>query len=294
MKIVAGIDPNHSSEALTNLVRRMAFPGLEVTFASLIPYPIIPPAGLNFTPDEMMVKLLDEQREMANAALATAEAAVGASALKTDKLYQIGEASSSLEEVAAQRDGELIAIGSRQHSGLEAALMGSVGRGLTLHSTRSILIVKGAVCHDGPVRAVFAYDASDSCEKSIDLLVKWRPAGISHIDLVIADTPDPHHSPVIDLRGEGAWSQDPEHHRALLLEYAVPAGERLCAAGYEVRVLCVCGPVALVIRGAVVELHADLVILGAQGHGWLERVLFGSTALEQAVTEPHSVLILRP
>ena len=79
-----------------------------------------------------------------------------------------------------------------------------------------------------------------------------------------------------------------------MLSYAQAAAARLAAAGYETRALCAEGLSARAIRGAVIDLDADLVILGARGHRWLERVLLGSFALEQTVDEPHSVLILRP
>jgi len=41
------------------------------------------------------------------------------------------------------------------------------------------------------------------------------------------------------------------------------------------------------------EEGAELMILGAQGHGFLERFVMGSVSLEQAVKRPYSVLVLK-
>jgi nucleotide-binding universal stress UspA family protein len=44
---------------------------------------------------------------------------------------------------------------------------------------------------------------------------------------------------------------------------------------------------------AMKETGAELLILGAQGHGFLERLTLGSTSFHQVMAEPYSVLVLR-
>ena len=39
--------------------------------------------------------------------------------------------------------------------------------------------------------------------------------------------------------------------------------------------------------------NADLLVLGAQGHGFLERLTTGSVSLDQAVARPYSVIVMR-
>jgi nucleotide-binding universal stress UspA family protein len=41
------------------------------------------------------------------------------------------------------------------------------------------------------------------------------------------------------------------------------------------------------------ETKADLLIMGAQGHGFLERIAVGSVSLQQVVAEDYPVLIIR-
>jgi hypothetical protein len=40
-------------------------------------------------------------------------------------------------------------------------------------------------------------------------------------------------------------------------------------------------------------MSADLLILGAKGHGFLERITMGSVSLRQAIAGMYSTLILR-
>jgi len=47
------------------------------------------------------------------------------------------------------------------------------------------------------------------------------------------------------------------------------------------------------IQNAMKETEADLLILGAQGHGFWDRLAIGSISFHQAIAEPHSVLLLR-
>ncbi len=294
MRVVIGIDPSHDSTSTTNLVHRLAFHEAEATYASFATFPAVPAPGFAITADELIEQLIDERRGAAKAAMCSAADSLRGRVVGEEMVFEFGEPASELASLAEDMGADLIAIGSRGESPLKAAMHGSVGRGLVLHSKRSILIAKGEVSVKGPIKAVFAYDASDCCERSIDQLIEMRPLGISHIDLVIADTPDPSSSPITALLGEDAWHAEPEKRADILWTYACSAAERLTRAGYVTRPICASGAIPVVIEGAYVDLHADLVIMGAKGHGFVHRVLFGSNALEQAVAENHSVLILHP
>lgn len=294
MKIVVGIDPSHSAENVVHLLRRLRFPDSEAIYASYAPYPVVPPPGLSSAPDELIQRILDEQRQAANTAMKEAMAGLEDAVPGDEIVFDIGDAANRLDELAEDRHADLVAIGSRLHSPIEAAILGSVGRGLTLNSKHSILVAKGAVAKEGALKAVFAYDGSPCCNGSLETFLRMRPTGIAHIDLVVANPADPGDSPVVSLFGEGAYYLGSEHRHDVMIGLARDAAVRLTKLGYEVRALCNHGTVADVIRGAAVDLDADLIIMGAQGHGWLERVLLGSHALQQVVDESRSVLLLRP
>jgi nucleotide-binding universal stress UspA family protein len=294
LKIVCGIDPHQSSENLVHLLGRLRLPQAEVVCASIAPLPISSSPGLTQWPDELLPQVLDAERATADLALERTKTAFARYPVQCEEVFEMGDPSHHLVALAESRGADLIAIGSREVGPGLAFLLGSVGRALAIDAKCSLLIAKGPVEAAGPLRALFAYDASDFCERSVDELARIRPHGLAHVDLLIVDTPEAATSPVTRLRGDGAFELGEEHRHDLLLEYAEAAVARLRAAGLHATAHCLPGEIEPVIREAVVDLHSDLVILGAQGHGWLERTLYGSVVLAQAVSEPHSVWVLRP
>jgi hypothetical protein len=44
----------------------------------------------------------------------------------------------------------------------------------------------------------------------------------------------------------------------------------------------------------MLDTKSDLLVLGAQGHGFLARLRMGSKSFHQVVSERYSVLVLRP
>ena len=78
--------------------------------------------------------------------------------------------------------------------------------------------------------------------------------------------------------------------RALVEKYA----QQLRAAGYRVESAVETGDVRETILDAAANWHADLILLGSQGHKGMERLLLGSVA-ESVVRHAHcSVLVVRP
>ena len=54
------------------------------------------------------------------------------------------------------------------------------------------------------------------------------------------------------------------------------------------------GPVETAIETVMREEKADLLIVGAQGHGFLHRITAGSISFHFALRSPFHTLILRP
>jgi nucleotide-binding universal stress UspA family protein len=79
-----------------------------------------------------------------------------------------------------------------------------------------------------------------------------------------------------------------------LLKRNQTVADRLGAVGIEASPMVIDGHPNAAIHQAMGETEADLLILGAQGHGFIERLAMGSVSFYQAVSERHSVLILRP
>ena len=69
--------------------------------------------------------------------------------------------------------------------------------------------------------------------------------------------------------------------------------QRLREFGYDADGKVVHGRTNDMLREAMQDTEADLVIVGAQGHGFIERLFIGSVSLHQVVSEPYPVLVLR-
>lgn len=293
MKAVVGVDPFNNVESLYNLLGRLRIPNLKACCASYAPLPYAP-SGLDPNAYALQQRILNEQRELANRALDWSARQLERFGISSESTFDSGSPATRLALAADESKADLLAIASGHEGALRCFLLGSVGRSLTLSCPCSLLIAKGVVEPDGPLKALFAYDGSPYCDSCVEELIRVGPKGIGHIDVLIVDTPNPNRSPVTDLRGEGAYNMGAERRCSLLLEYAGKAANRLRSAGFDADPLCLSGHVNDVIRGVVVDHRIDLTIVGSKGHGWLERTLFGSVALAQAVSEPHSLLILHP
>ena len=191
-------------------------------------------------------------------------------------------------------DADLIAVGSAKRDRVSAALFGSVGRGLAVSAKQSILVAKtNGAAKEGPFTAVFATDHSEYANKCLEKLLSWAPKGLKRVhvvhayetsdkDLAILET----HLPKGYISAEDWVAKETEAKTKAV-------AQRIEDAGTPTQVLVARGHANDVIRTAMHAAKADLLIVGAQGHGFLERLLIGSVSLHQVVVEPYSVLVVR-
>jgi len=205
-----------------------------------------------------------------------------------------GGVAASIVDLAEKTHCDVVSIGSNQHGPVASVLLGSVGRALAIGSHQSVLIGRGHVAEDGPVSAIFATDHSYYAMKALDRLIAMQPTGLKSVTVVTAYDPkelkDTSYFAELEreAKEEGRSVLQKLH---LLSESAV---RMLRAAGYAADYDLKPGKVSDVLAHAMKEHKADLMILGAQGHGFFDRVLMGSVALQQVVSEPYSLLVIRP
>jgi nucleotide-binding universal stress UspA family protein len=164
---------------------------------------------------------------------------------------------------------------------------------MAIGSKHSLLIGRGEVKPSGPVSAVFATDHSYYALRALDHLIAMKPTGLKTITLVTAYDPKELEGPYFVELAKEAKAEHKTLHQKLtaLSELAV---SRLRQAGYVAHYEMKPGNVHDAINRAMVEVAPDLLILGAQGHGFLDRLFVGSVALHHVVAEPHSLMIIRP
>ena len=205
-----------------------------------------------------------------------------------------GPVAASVLQLADSVHSNLVAVGSRNNGPLASVLLGSVGRALAIGARQSLLIGRGVVAPNGTVSAIFATDHSYYAIRALDHLIAMKPKGLRSVKLLTAYD----ESELTETAYFAELTKEAKHEGLCLKEkiklMSEAAARKLRAAGYVADYDLKPGKVRDVIHHAMNEHKADLLILGAQGHGFFDRVKMGSVALQQVVSEPHSLLVVRP
>jgi len=135
---------------------------------------------------------------------------------------------------------------------------------------------------------VFATDYSEYSKEALYQFARIHPAGVTRLILVSA---------VRDVADEPTVMQTVESEslesRFFKQEAATAVAHR-AEKGITAEVHIAEGEVHGVIEAAMRDFSADLLIMGAHGHGFFERLFLGSVSLQQTLATHHPVLILRP
>lgn len=293
MKVIFGIDDRGAYKPALQLFARLRFPAPNALLAHFIK-----PAPAYTAFDMLGVAGL-------NSAFATAGENVGRDQLLFAKdeackrdisskmVLRTGSPTDGLIRLAEETRADIVAVRAETGSLWSPSFLGSISRGLAIGSQSSLLIAKEMGREGAPLKVVLATDHSPKSNQWIEKFLQWRPQGISEIHVVTAYTLDPtdvgilrKHVPGV----EGSWDTWVEGH---LAERNAEVCERLKKAGYKTSSRVVNANTNDAIRSAMQDTQSDLLVIGAHGHGFVERLFVGSTALHQAVSEPYPVLIVR-
>lgn len=192
---------------------------------------------------------------------------------------------------AEESEADLLGIASSGMGPSESFLMGSVTRKATISARCSLLISKKPVEPKRRLSVVIATDHSDYANRCIDAFVGWAPGGIGRLVVTTVYATEL----IGAIAAASAHQKDGlagELRRDLEGKNADVTG-RLRELKAETSSRIENGRVSDVLARVMAEEAADLLVLGAQGHGFFERMLLGSVALEQTIGKPYSVLVVR-
>lgn len=280
MKALIGIDPGYRYWAAMNLLARLKFPKPEWHLVSA--NRPLAATDWSWIPSEqsLEIQLSEEALKGIHDLLSEASDAACKFGIVAEKHIGHGGAADVLLFDGDRLKVDLIAVGSREQGPVSSAFTGSVSRALTVGALQSVLIGKGTPAVSGKITAVFATDFSAYAEGCLEKLISWEPKGFEKVVLMCA------------YPAQEDNSRKNEVTR-MLRERGTQAVARLESAGIKAGFSLRPGEVHYAIEHEMKINNADLLILGAQGHGFLERLLIGSTALHQVVGTDHSVLIMR-
>lgn len=184
-----------------------------------------------------------------------------------------GPVSGRLITVAEQAKIDLLVMGSRGLSNVQAFLMGSVSQQVATYAPCSMLVVKGK---PRPLkRLLLATDGSASSEQAVSfLMTHLKPAGLAVSVLTVRDAP---------LPASVASMEKIEDQTC----------RRLSKTGFRATPYSATGHAAAKIIGTAKRQRADLVVVGSRGLTGLQRFLLGSVSRQVMKYCPAPVLIVR-
>lgn len=276
MKSIVGIDREGHYKSALHLLSRLGFRDNTAELLHVLNPAVLAESGL-IAPSYAAALAIDESwASMADSLLEIAQQEAMDFGLPSTVLHQIGKPSTVLMERASEIHADLVAVGSTHKSRYGALVLGSVGRALTIGAHQSLLVAKKDHLESGPLTVVFATDGSDYADACLRMLVRMAPKGIQRLVVVSAVDGSDRDRP----KGEVCA------HIERLVDHLIEA--EIHADGQVVE-----GSPTEVIDAMMKSVNADMLVLGAQGHGFFNRLLVGSVSLQEVVATPHSVLLLR-
>lgn len=293
MKIAIGLDAIDRLRVAAGLVADCKFSSADVELVHVLERlgEVTAPLPEGTRPD-LITNFLKMQEDEANKLLSDGSAAVERLGLPTRRTLLTGFSANKIVAHVAGGKADLLALSCSEKSSLERALLGSVSRKALIGAECSVLIAKNYQRKEHGLTVVLATDHSLHAKRSIAKFLSWRPKGIARA-VVLTVYPEQALSAMNAVMSNfkadvASWAR-----KELAKENADVAKE-LATHGITCTSRVESGAVSETLARVMTEEKADLLVLGAQGRGFVDRVFLGSIALDQALGRPYSVLVVRP
>lgn len=288
VRIVAGIDFENYPFALS-LLERLRFASAEVRLMHVIESVMPDQSFPELDSAHPLSVLMAEHEQQGKAELTKAVEMIGSGGYSVSTGISRGNPARCLIEYAKESSADIIAVGSAQKGAWASLFFGSVTKALTASAEQSILVAKSHPRSKDGIRAVFAVDHSDYCNRCVDRFIEWNAHGVWHVTVVNA----PEHANLLGHHAiDGGQLLKPEIETRMD-ELNANVCEKLQHAGIECDYRLVHDHPNQAIEATMEATDSDLLILGARGHGFWDRIRLGSVSHHQVVATPHNVLVVR-
>lgn len=286
MKAVIGVDSDGFYKPATELFCRLRFPAAEANLIycieSFLPDGSFPDLPGDHPISAMYKKSEEEGREE----LAVGTRMLQDAAIPSRKTVIYGSPAKGLMEAAQEEGAELIGVGSAKKGTFGTLFFGSVTKSLAIAAKETILVGKNAPRSGDGLNVVVATDYSPYANRCMQKLISWGPAGIKNLLLITArQIPSGMVAEPADVPDYLTLKELTEANEAL--------AERFGAFCSNASSKVVEAHPNAAITEAMQEINSDLLIMGAQGHGFLDRLAIGSISFHQVVGSPNNVLVIR-
>lgn len=296
MRVLLGADMGEGVDApVVRLLKRLRFNAVQIEPVRVVVPPSVPlwDAGAGFPP-MVLTDLVETEEKRGKELVEGIAQNLGADATPPKVLH--GMPTDKLLAHADEIGADLIAVDGHEDNPMLAFFIGSVARGLVLGARQSVLLAKpNDIPADQPVRAVLATDHSDYANACWEHLMRFWPRGISHITILTSYPEDRLKAmePMLPPMAVSATQAMHDQLSARNTALATRLAECFHPACTTITSVISTLPVHEAIAEQMKADNADLLILGARGHGLFERLALGSVALKESLTLPQSVLVVR-
>lgn len=294
MKAILGVDLGGTSQRAEHLLLRLAFPDLHVELVTGVEAVLPDMTWPSLSVDHPIALALKQREEAADAVLNEAESRLSAGGVPATKTRDFGDPSRLLAEIAEAHQADLIAAGSERKGRFGSLFLGSVTKGLCIEAKTNVLIGKKEGAGSGMLTAVFATDLSEYSLRCVDELLRLAPKGIGRIIVLVAFGIDEGIRTFLVPEDASLAEYTPQAVEARLRQQAEEVAGKLGSLASQSETLVVENDINHAITDAMHSSGADLLILGAQGKNFLERVALGSTAMHQVINGEDNLLLIRP
>lgn len=213
---------------------------------------------------------------------------------ETVETIRAGHPAETIVTHAIAAEPDLVALGTRGHSGLGRQVVGSVSGKVARYAHGSVLVARTA----GPIRHVaLGYDASPDSDEALDLVARLPLRGVAQVTVISAyNVVRPLSSglaPTMVGQVHAAYADSLRWAREAAEAMAESAAKRLRDRGLEAMHRTARGPAHEQLGIVASELSADLVVVGSRGLSGIQRFFLGSTSAALVTQPPVSVLVAR-
>jgi len=293
MKSIIGIDTGGTYEPAVKLFARLKFPNPDVTMLNVADL-VLPYTSFAMPPTvEPMNQIVEGLRQAGETAVGEAAKIAEGYGLAAKTEVVSGPSVLTLLDRADDLGVDILTVASTRKGTLATMFTGSMSRSIVTGSRHTVLVAKEGVRDQGPVEVVLATDHSPYMERAVERLIALAPQGISKIHVVTAYEVSDKEAALLHANLPALEGHIEKWIEGELQKKCESLVGLLSQSGYEADYELTAGNPNNAIRQAMEKTGSELLILGAQGHGFIERLFVGSVSFHQLVAEPYSVLILR-
>ncbi|NDC36707.1 MAG: universal stress protein [Proteobacteria bacterium] len=274
VRLVSALDFTEASIALVHVLQRLE-----------------PPLKSTHGEGDLVTGFYKLQEEAAEEELAAIRNAYQQLGIPSEVLLVSGFTVSALLQEASRLSTNLLVVSVRPRSRLEQLLTQSITGTLIHKAPQSLLIARGNFQRDQRIRALIATDHSEYCTHALERLIQFAPRGLAAATVVSCFSAQLRRAlasadEVAAQHEKARWSAHLEGQNQRVLRLLEPLG-------VPIESLVATQTPGDIIPKLIEEQGYNLLILGAHGHGFFERLGIGSVTHELFSKTNCSLMVLR-